>query len=712
MPGRVRRLSMKHHHSSGKYRLLKRVIMMCLSLILVCSMSISAFAVNRIGRAENETTQSVQMTDNQKGEAAATRQKSSEAQTKTRQENMKKSDSESKTKDNSEEQKKDSKDADNKGAKENSTEKDAKEDSEKNISEEEKSTKEEKNTEKKSEETTDVSEATTTAAKETTTEAAEKKTEAVTEKTPEGKDSKEATSEEKAEEETQAEDDKNKEIAVTSISGPTEVQVGKTIRLTGTSGSYGYSHSWSSSNKNIATVTGNGSTAEVKGVAVGTVTITHRYSSQWNGNTRTETYQVKVTKFADNYSGEAAIYYLANPAGDPWTNDTGAWAPSQDTSNTLANISTSGATWEDGHVDDIVYENKNIKSNVASYITSWPDGSKGSTWTVKEGDSSTASYFTFILNSIWDKYKSSVAADLGIGADQLQQSDIKEITLTPRKISRDNGGTHPYHIDCALSIKSTKVFTAKFWVKEPGESSEYRQIDAKNYLTGNPVARTTKATIGSTKTVNGVTYVLDGWYPENAEGGAYGSTKIADNRWNYTPSDAELADGTVNFYAHYSPTTTSIKLKKLVTGSMGDKQKKFHFTISIKKEDENVTFKVDNTSKTGSATVDLANDEESTLTEIPVGADVSITEEDYSGSRYTTSYVIDNGNSAPERVANISNIQAKNDVSAHEIVFTNNKEAIPDTGITLDSLPFIALLALSIAGGIFFLFCRYKKRFV
>lgn len=71
---------------------------------------------------------------------------------------------------------------------------------------------------------------------------------------------------------------------------------------------------------------------------MGTVTITHRYSSQWNGNTRTETYQVKVTKFADNYSGEAAIYYLANPAGDPWTNDTGAWAPSQDTSNTLANI--------------------------------------------------------------------------------------------------------------------------------------------------------------------------------------------------------------------------------------------------------------------------------------------------------------------------------------------------------------------------------------
>lgn len=568
-----------------------------------------------------------------------------------------------------------------------------------------------KNTEKKSEETTDVSEATTTAAKETTTEAAEKKTEAVTEKTPEGKDSKEATSEEKAEEETQAEDDKNKEIAVTSISGPTEVQVGERIELTGTSDKYGDSHSWSSSDEKIATVTGNGSTAVVKGVAVGTVTITHTYYSRWS-NKQTETYQVKVTKFADNYSGEAAIYYLANPAGDPWTNDTGTWAPDQDASNTLANINTSGATWENGYVGDTVYENKNIKSNVASYITSWPDSSTGSTWTVKKEDSSTERYFTFILNSIWDKYKSSVATDLGISEAQLEQSNITEITLTPRKISRDNAGNYPYHIDCALSIKSTKVFTAKFWVKEPGDS-EYTQVDAKNYLRGNPVARTTKATIGSTKTVNGVTYVLDGWYPENVRGGAYGSTKIADNRWNsYIPSPDELADGTVNFYAHYSPTTTSIKLKKLVTGSMGDKQKKFHFIISIKKENKNVTFKVGNTSKTGSATVDLANDEESTLTEIPVGADVSITEEDYSGNRYTTSYVIDNGNSAPKRVANISDIQAKNDVSAHEIVFTNNKEAIPDTGITLDSLPFIALLALSIAGGIFYLFCRYKKRFV
>lgn len=58
------------------------------------------------------------------------------------------------------------------------------------------------------------------------------------------------------------------------------------------------------------------------------------------------------------YSGKAAIYYLANPAGDPWTNDTGAWAPAQETSNTIGNINTDGATWEDGYVGNTVYKEK------------------------------------------------------------------------------------------------------------------------------------------------------------------------------------------------------------------------------------------------------------------------------------------------------------------------------------------------------------------
>ena len=316
------------------------------------------------------------------------------------------------------------------------------------------------------------------------------------------------------------------------------------------------------------------------------------------------------------YSGKAAIYYLANPAGDPWTNDTGAWAPAQETSNTIGNINTDGATWEDGYVGNTVYKEKNIKSNVSKYITSWPDGSKGTTWTVKRGDATTDSYFTFVLDSIWDNYKTAISKDTGIALSDLNKEDILEITLTPRKISRDNGGTYPYHIDCALSIKSKSAFTAKFWVKNPNDTGYTTQVDAKNYKTGEFVAQTTEVSIGNKQVIDGITYVLDGWYPENAAGGARGDQKITT--WPYPPSDAELADGTVNFYAHYTPLYTSVKIKKLVTGNMGDKSKSFHFTVSVVNGNIKLPFKIDEESYTytGSTTITLSDNQTITLTQV------------------------------------------------------------------------------------------------
>ena len=407
------------------------------------------------------------------------------------------------------------------------------------------------------------------------------------------------------------------------------------------------------------------------------------------------------------YSGKAAIYYLANPAGDPWTNDTGAWAPAQETSNTIGNINTDGATWEDGYVGNTVYKEKNIKSNVSKYITSWPDGSKGTTWTVKRGDATTGSYFTFVLDSIWDNYKTAISKDTGIALGDLNKEDILEITLTPRKISRDNGGTYPYHIDCALSIKSKSVFTAKFWVKDPGET-DYTQVDAKNYKTGDSVVETTKAEIGSTKEVNGIIYVLDGWYPENETGGAYKDQKITN--WNYTPNATELADGTVNFYAHYIPLYTSVNIKKLVTGNMGDKNKPFRFTVSVVNGNTNLPFKIDETQYTGSTKITLSDNQTKMLTKVPVGATVTITEDDYSGSRYTTSCTIDGSASAGDRIATISNIQQLNNDTAHEVIFTNNKEAIPDTGLNLGTTPYILALGIVALGAGLLLFGRRKRQ--
>ena len=406
------------------------------------------------------------------------------------------------------------------------------------------------------------------------------------------------------------------------------------------------------------------------------------------------------------YKKKAAIYYLANPAGDPWTNDTGAWAPTEETSNTLGTIDIENAKWEDGYVGNTVYKEKNIKENVSNHITSWPDGSTGTTWTVKSGNTTTGSYFTFILDSIWENYKKAISEDTGININNLDKSDILEITLTPRKISRDNGGKYPYHIDCALSIKSRSAFTAKFWVKNPNDT-EYTQVDAKNYKTGDSVIKTEQGE--NEKVIDGITYVLDGWYPENDGGGACGDQKITT--WPYRPTDTELADGTVNFYAHYIPLYTTVNIKKIVTGNMGDKSKAFHFKVSVVNGNINLPFNIGATQYSGSADITLSDNQTTMVTKVPVGATVTITENDYSGSRYTTSYTIGGSDSTIGNTAEISNIQQLNEDenTAHEVTFTNNKDAIPDTGLDLNTTPYILALGIVAAGAGVLLFRRRKR---
>lgn len=95
-------------------------------------------------------------------------------------------------------------------------------------------------------------------------------------------------------------------------------------------------------------------------------------------------------------------------------------------------------------------------------------------------------------------------------------------------------------------------------MKNPNDT-EYTQVDAKNYKTGDSVIKTEQGE--NEKVIDGITYVLDGWYPENDDGGACGDQKITT--WPHHPRDAELQDGTVNFYAHYTPLYTTVNIKKL-----------------------------------------------------------------------------------------------------------------------------------------------------
>lgn len=402
---------------------------------------------------------------------------------------------------------------------------------------------------------------------------------------------------------------------------------------------------------------------------------------------------------------KAAIYYLSSPDGVPGSNDTDYWSPESDQSKLLGEIDVTNATWKN---------NKNVVSNVSNYITKWPDGTTSSSWTVRRTDNEikvdNKTYFNYILDSIWEAYKKNVREKLQV--TDLTEDDVTEITLVPFKISRDNSTTENqyYHIDCTINIKCSKVFAAKFWVKEP-ESNDYKLVDAANYKKDSSVNKTSIVQIGSTREIDGITYILDGWYPEKDPNGNDNNSKISNEKWPYSPNETELADGTVNFYAHYAPLYTSVDIKKNVTGNMGDKSKKFNFIISVVNGNTNLPFKIGETQYTGSTTITLSDKQTTRLTQVPVGATVTITEDDYySNDRYTPSYTIDDNPSVSNnREAKITSISRRDNDVSHKVTFTNNKDAIPDTGLDLNTTPYILALGIVAAGAGVLLFRRRKR---
>lgn len=488
-------------------------------------------------------------------------------------------------------------------------------------------------------------------------------------------------------------------------------------------------HSWSiesgddvvsfTSEKNIQNPT-------IKGKSVGTAKLKHTYYIYYYNQKYSydEEFTINVTKFEDTYSGSAYIYFLKLPTGDPMNNDTGEWAPKADKSNLEAKISTAGATWTNGYTNDnSAIPNKNIVTGngqiLTNYITSWPDGSTGTTWTVKKDDSTTGGYFTSIWNEISGNYIASIKKDTGI--NDLTVDDITEIVLTPRKISRNNGGNQNYHIDCAISVVTKKAFTAKFMVKDPTKGEEkWSQVDSKNYKEGEAVIKTTAVTIGTTKTtVEGVRYELKGWYTEDPLGdiNVHGPL-IEDNEWlkqgtnDYgyltTSTDAVRKDGTVYFYAVWEPETQKPirTITKKVEGLFGDRSKQFRIVVTGPND-----FRQEFT---------LAHGEPGTLNNLMVQVGDVITITEYDASDYDTTaqiYYRSNGllgangqefTGENEKTTTITITDDMIDLDEINITVTNEKDAPVDNGVLLDTLPYILILVVVVGGGVL-LFLRKRK---
>lgn len=136
-------------------------------------------------------------------------------------------------------------------------------------------------------------------------------------------------------------------------------------------------------------------------------------------------------------------------------------------------------------------------------------------------------------------------------------------------------------------------------------------------------------------------------------------------------------------------TISGVKVKKVVTGNMANRNQEFEFTATY--ADQTVNFK-------------LAHDGEYELKNLPIGATLTITE---TQTGYTTTYST-TAQEAGESVVYTDDAIAADD-AGKVITFNNHKEAEIDTGISLDSLPYILLLAVVAAGVVFFVVRRKRS---
>lgn len=345
---------------------------------------------------------------------------------------------------------------------------------------------------------------------------------------------------------------------------------------------------------------------------------------------------------------------------------------------------------------------------------------------------------------------------------QLKASDIT-FTITPHKISKDNWESDPTnprkHIDCTVTVTCDKTFTAKFNVKKPGESG-YTTVNSKLYLWKDNEANTVIQYVNDDTVPHeinekdGSKWVFDGWYPENDAGTGPDET-AAITKWPYKVSEDELTnyggDRVVNFYAHYKKATSNVTITKQVTGLLGDTNKDFEFRVNITQNGADCTG-VTATKKTEMGTEKVSNltnftlkhGETVTLENVPIGATITVTEA-APGKHYTVSATGQSGErdgssdvtftyAAAANTSTASDageadlmllsmdegtaVDADGDAVAYDdgttvdnnqIIVTNHCGLIPDTGVLLDTLPYIVILAV-VAGGVALLMLRKRRK--
>lgn len=547
--------------------------------------------------------------------------------------------------------------------------------------------------------------------------------------------------------------------SISGIQGDTKVPVGATITLRAKNGKTNYNHTWrlnpdktngnavfiNSKNKEDNQIKGTGDTyktVRIKVTQEGKVTVAHRYGDPKSKDPEGNGDELEITVVkSDNPTFPYNLYVYTQVlgySGDYYGNkaENKAWngmavgtisnvdAPSKYNKRTsiydTAVIATKLGTEiivdsgqfpvipikQDGKYKDYYYESlpKEIQKEIEKDPTK---ANTVGTYTIE--------WYEVVAAGGANTGKNGEDGDW-TGEENYKPTYTKGIYKSPISSVSDKKMT--YHLDGLIVLHDTTHINVKFMVQDVGKDTfalvrdyggAFTVPEGSTSISLKAIARPdvigegqTEATCPKTKTTpDGTVYTFDGWYTNQdcTEGSKF-------------DFDEDTIKEDTTFYAKYVPASANLTVSKTVTGKLGDTNKAFTFTIT--KADgtaANITDTNIEISEADRAKVEWKGNGQFTLKDgasiifknLPSGQ-YKVVEDNYSGEKYETSYVVDSGTPENRREASVTI-----GTDAKTIAFTNNCTLQPDLGVLLDTLPYIVILAV-VAGGVALLMLRKRRK--
>ena len=543
--------------------------------------------------------------------------------------------------------------------------------------------------------------------------------------------------------------------SISGIQGDTKVPVGATITLRSKNGKSNYYHNWRIiEGENCAEFVGatNGKgdtykTVRLKLTSSGKVKVRHDYGEKKNNlgnNDTTDSIEVVDTKTKSSFS-----LYVYTQIRDYSQSQEDYYKPSVENKawngmavGTILNVEDPVKYKGKVRPENQLYDTNNTKNKLGTEIL--VDSGQFPVIPIKQADGSYKDYYYLEKPSSWEQdaqknyggtytiewYEvvATGGANTGKNGSQGDWKDEKEYEeqykskytngvyrspITPVKYE-----TMTYHLDGLLLIHDATHINVTFMVQDAGKNTfdlvndyggAFTIPEGSNSISLSNINRPdvlragqTEADCPATKeTADGTVYKFEGWYTDK----------------NFTPaSKFDFTEDTISadttFYAKYVPASANLTVTKTVTGKLGDTNKAFTFTIT--KADgtaANITDTNIEISEADRAKVEWKGNGQFTLKDgasiifknLPSGQ-YKVVEDNYSGEKYETSYVVDSGTPENRREASVTI-----GTDAKTIAFTNNCTLQPDLGVLLDTLPYIVILAV-VAGGVALLMLRKHRK--